>query len=370
MLPTDRKVVGIAKTLKRFKSDCMQFSARIASIRTLLVNSPCDGNMKAMQELVNLMKLTEHRFEICEKLALIHSRRSHVYVWPLFDKLGDEFLEVRERIQSLYRLTFLQKRLNEIQNIIAVRRLEYCELKALSNLLNSYGLLVRNTSQSVIHLWDELRLQTESLLGAAAAAAKGSPRMLCNVIYAIKNSPLYRFGVVDGAAMLRDFSMFIESLCDQRRSVQCFPYVMDEANFSSCLRNLFSTGDLDDVCLADLGAVGPAVDLDAVCLAGLDVVGPVVDLDAVCLAGPDVVGPVVDLEVEPTGGGYRGDEFVCLDKSLCACSTKFPAVCCKYIYLPNKNSARFGDYGSFSQDSEIEFDFCLVYDRGKEAERS
>ena len=182
-------------------------------------------------------------------------------------------------------------------------------------------------------------------------------------------SDCMQFKLSDEAAMLRDLSMF--SLCDQRKEVcSAFHDVMDEANFSSCLRNLFSTGDLDDVCLADLGAVGPAVDLGAVCLAGPDVVGPVVDLDAVCLAGPDVVGPVVDLEVEPTGGGYRGDEFVCLDKSLCACSTKFPAVCCKYIYLPNKNSARFGDYGSFSQDSEIEFDFCLVYDRGKEAERS
>ncbi len=160
-------------------------------------------------------------------------------------------------------------------------------------------------------------------------------------------SDCMQFKFSDEAAMLRNLSMF--SLCDQRKEVcSAFHDVMDEANFSSCLRNLFSTGDLDDVCLADLGAVGPAVDLDAVCLAGLD----------------------VDLEVEPTGGGYRGDEFVCLDKSLCACSTKFPAVCCKYIYLPNKNSARFGDYGSFSQDSEIEFDFCLVYDRGKEAERS
>ena len=148
-------------------------------------------------------------------------------------------------------------------------------------------------------------------------------------------SDCMQFKLSDEAAMLRNLSMF--SLCDQRKEVcSAFHDVMDEANFSSCLRNLFSTGDLD----------------------------------AVCLAGLDVVGPVVDLEVEPTGGGYRGDEFVCLDKSLCACSTKFPAVCCKYIYLPNQNSARFGDYGSFGTDSGNEFDFCLVYDRGKEAERS
>ncbi len=176
----------------------------------------------------------------------------------------------------------------------------------MSNLLDSYGLLVRNTSQSVIHLWNELRLQTESLLGAAAAAVKGSPRMLCNVIYTIKNSPLYRFGVVDGAAMLRDFSMFIGSLCDQRKEMcNAFHDGMDETNFGSCIRNLYSTANLDVVCLADHDVVCPAVDLDGVCLADLDVVCPAVDLDVVCPAvdlDEDLGGFYEPMQAEPTGG--------------------------------------------------------------------